>query len=151
LSLHEHPGEIKSLAWANVLDDGGKTVIQLTERNAKTKKPRKIVVAGELVSLLQRRRDSRVVKTDTGVEMAALIFHRDGQRVGEFRKSWHTACVAAGVGVWVCRKCETQGTERECPECETERKYRGTVFHATRRSATRNLRRAETRKRFAWR
>lgn len=134
--------EIKSLAWADVLDDNGKTVLRLLGKNAKTGKPRKIVVSGELVPLLQRRREARLIKTPAGVEMAALIFHRNGERVGEFRKSWKTAAVAAGVGKWICEKCESEGTEKQCPTCKTDRKYSGTIFHDTRRCAARNLRRA---------
>jgi integrase len=134
--------EIKSLRWKDMTDDHGKTVVRLLGKNAKTKKPRMIVAAGELAPLLERRREARAVKTPNGVTMAALIFHRDGERVGEFRKSWKTACVAAGVGKWVCRKCGSEGAEKECPTCETVRTYAGTIFHDTRRCGVRNLRRA---------
>ena len=27
-----------------------------------------------------------------------FVFHNDGQRIGDFRKAWATACTAAGVG-----------------------------------------------------
>src|SRR5438128_373909 len=31
------------------------------------------------------------------IRVAALVFHRDGEPVGDFRKAWATACEAAGV------------------------------------------------------
>ena len=31
------------------------------------------------------------------VRVTALVFHRDGKPVGDFKKSWGTACRAAGV------------------------------------------------------
>jgi integrase len=31
------------------------------------------------------------------VRVAALVFHQDGEPVGDFRKAWATACQAAGV------------------------------------------------------
>jgi integrase len=132
--------EIKSLAWSAVTEDHGKIVIRLAGRDAKTKQPRSIVVAGELVPLIQRRKAARTVKTDDGVTLSALIFHRgDGERVGEFRKSWKTACVAAGAGKWICRKCQSEGTEKSCDECNVDRKYVGAIFYDTRRSGIRNL------------
>jgi integrase len=34
---------------------------------------------------------------DSNVRVTALVFHRDGKPVGDFEKSWATACRAAGV------------------------------------------------------
>jgi hypothetical protein len=33
-----------------------------------------------------------------GVEVAAHVFHIHGQPIGDFRKTWRAACVAAGLG-----------------------------------------------------
>lgn len=105
--------ESKSLCWSCVTDN----VIRLPGVDAKTKKPRTIVCVGELGELLERRKQVRTVILPSGAVMAAThIFHHNGQRVGEFRKSWATACRLAG-----------------CPE---------KLFHDLRRSGVRNLIRA---------
>ena len=70
-------------------------------------------VVGELVQLIERRKEARSIKTDSGVLLSSLVFHRVGKPVAEFRKSWATACKKAG--------------------CE------GRIFHDLRRSAARQL------------
>jgi integrase len=73
-----------------------------------------VPVVGELVSLMERRKEAKSVKAASGaVELSSLVFHRDGQPVCEFRKSWATACKKAGCA--------------------------GRLFHDLRRSAARNL------------
>jgi integrase len=104
--------EIAALQWNDVSEN----VIRLRGVDAKTGKPRSIVCAGELASLLERRRAARALKTPGGVQMARTIFHRDGLPVNEFRKSWATACEQA--------------------------KIPGRLFHDLRRTALRNLVRA---------
>jgi integrase len=130
--------EIGSLAWADLTDN----VIRLRAENAKTGKPRSIVCAGELAPLLERRRTARAVKIAEGVTMAATIFHRDGAPVQEFRKSWATACVLAGLGKMVCPKCGSESAEHWCASCKRETRYRGRIFHDLRRNGVRNLVRA---------
>ena len=71
-------------------------------------------IKSSLVALLERRRKLRVNE---------LIFHRDGERIHDFRKAWGSATRAAG--------------------CE------GRVFHALRRSAVRNMIRGGTHERIA--
>jgi integrase len=41
-------------------------------------------------------REARSIKTESGILLSSLVFHRDGKPVNEFRKSWATACKAAG-------------------------------------------------------
>lgn len=55
-------------------------------------------------------------ETGVTVRMAETIFHRDGEPIAEFRKSWATACKKAGVA--------------------------GRLFHDLRRSALRRMVRA---------
>jgi integrase len=135
-------GEIESLQWENFEDD----VLSLLAEDAKDGKyDRTIPVGeGELKQLMDRRRDARSVETaDGAIALAKYIFHRgDGQPIGEFRKTWKTACIAAGVGKMICPKCESEGVEKKCPKCKAPRKYQGRIFHDTRRSAVRDLIRA---------
>ncbi len=130
--------EVKSLAWADVTEN----MIRLRGENAKTGKPRSLAIAGPLVPLMERRRSARAVKSAEGVRMSSTIFHRNGNPVGEFKKSWATACVAAGVGKMTCPKCEGEGTARWCVRCKTSTRYRGRIFHDLRRCGVRNLIRA---------
>jgi integrase len=76
------------------------------------------------------------------------VFTRaNGSPVRDFRKTWRNACVAAGVGHWVCPKCEGQqplDTESKCPRCfrtwtSQERRYRGAIFHDWRRTGVRSM------------
>ena len=46
---------------------------------------------------MERRRAARRIETAHGVTLSSLVFHRDGRRIGDFRKAWATACRKAGV------------------------------------------------------
>ena len=88
----------------------------------------------------ERRRQARAVKVGTAVTMASTIFHRNAKPIGEFRKSWHTATVRAGLGKMVCRICKHEGEEKS--HCKKRCKYVGRTFYDFRRSGVRNLARA---------
>ena len=128
-------GEIASLRWADVADG----VIRLRAERSKNREPRQIVIDGELVELIQRRRDARAVKTAEAIALCEYVFHRDGEPVLEFRKSWAKACIAAGLGKMVCLKCRVAGAERWCEKCKRDTRYRGRLFHDLRRSAVRSM------------
>ena len=104
-------GEIKSLSWSNVSENS----IRLRGIDAKTKKPRTIVCTGELADLLKRCQRVRNIKTPNGVLMAGTIFHRDGLPVGEFRKSWKTACTKGRLS----RKTFSRFAEDRCQELDS--------------------------------
>ncbi len=53
------------------------------------------------------------------------VFHRGPERVKDFCKAWHTACVGAGVGQFI-----GEGKDRT---------YSGKIFHDLRGTAVRNL------------
>jgi len=102
-----------------------------------------------------KNRDGReVTMTDTihlllgqcvaGKQADDFVFTRnDGTPVRDFRKTWWSACVRAGVGQMVCRRCSLPVSGPRCEACETDDlKYCGLIFHDLRRTAARNLRRA---------
>jgi hypothetical protein len=72
------------------------------------------------------------------VRVAELVFHREGAPIGDFRKAWAAARIAAGlyrvVGV------NPDGTEQKAPT---------RLFHDLRRSGVRNMVRAGVRERVA--
>jgi integrase len=80
-------GEISSLVWSDLNGD------ELHLRDSKNGEGRTIIVAGNLVPIIARRRERRMV----GDRMSHFIFHRGGEQIKEFRKSWGSACRKAGV------------------------------------------------------
>jgi len=80
------PKEIRSLSW---LDLDGDT-IRLRAENAKIREARNVPLVGELAEVMDRQRLKMSPKT-------SLIFHHEGAPIGDFRKSWKTACKLAGV------------------------------------------------------
>jgi integrase len=88
-------GEIISLKWTDVDRDAG--AIRLRPEAAKTGRGRTVVLEGDLAALIARRWQARLLEKDGNVRVTALMFHRDGEPVGDFRKAWATACQAAGV------------------------------------------------------
>ena len=80
------PKEIRSLSWLDVDGD----VIRLRAENAKTRIARSVPLVGELAELIARRKLEMSPKTP-------LVFHNSGAPIGDFRKSWATACKLAGV------------------------------------------------------
>lgn len=129
--------EVRSLRWSDVEEN----TVRLRAENAKNGSTRCIVLAGELKGILERRQAERLVD---GV-LTSLIFHRKGDPIGEFKKSWWSACVAAGLGTMACPKCGEPGKPGQmtkCKRCKKQRTYSGKIFHDLRRTAARNLVRA---------
>lgn len=129
--------EVQSLRWSDI---EGSTV-RLRGENSKNRTPRSVVLAGELKQIVERRQQERLV---SGV-LIALVFHRGGEPIGEFKKSWAAACVAAGLGVMKCPKCGEsgqKGQQTRCLKCKRQRTYSGKIFHDFRRTAARNFIRA---------
>jgi integrase len=137
-------GEVASLRWEDVEGD----VISLRAENAKNGEARSVPLEGELAELIERRRTARRVKKGQAVMLAAWVFHRDGEAVGDFRKAWATACVIAGIGKLLCPVCDSPtDAERKCGKCSKtwqrdQLKYTGRCFHDFRRTAVRDMVRA---------
>jgi integrase len=105
-------GEISKLEWQGYDAETG--VLRLPGRSAKTGKPRRIVLVGPLRELIERRAAAR------RPDCPWIFHHRNGRRVGDFRKQWAKACAVVGL---------VAGTD-------------GLTFHDLRRVGVRNLRRA---------
>ena len=88
-------GEIISLKWSDVDRDAG--AIRLRPEAAKTGRGRTVMLEGDLAELIDRRWEARLFEKDGSVRVTALVFHRGGRPVGEFKKAWATACRTAGV------------------------------------------------------
>lgn len=88
-------GELSALRWAWRHGDS----IVVPAGACKNKKPHRIPIAGLLAAIIKRREDARSFKSAGVTRMSEYIFHRgDGAIVGDFKKSWKTACTAAGCG-----------------------------------------------------
>jgi len=131
-------GEIASLCWSDVEGD----LAQLRGENSKNGEARTVTLSGDLAELIERRKAERQVETKTGMLLSAYVFHLKGEPVGDFRKAWATACVAAGLGQFSCDRCNRTVDSHRCKECNRESRYVGRIFHDFRRSAVRNMVRA---------
>jgi integrase len=88
------PGEIRSLTWEAF--DKETWTLRLHSKDAKTGYGRVIPLEDELRAVIERRIKARQLDCE-------FIFHRAGRPVGEFRKTWKTACKAAGLALTVDR------------------------------------------------
>ncbi|MEK6709125.1 MAG: site-specific integrase [Nitrospinota bacterium] len=82
------PGEIRALTWADL--DRETWTLRLHARDAKTGQGRALALEGEFRTIIERRIRARRID-------CPFIFHRGGERMGEFRKAWNAACEKAGV------------------------------------------------------
>jgi integrase len=82
-------GEMKALEWRDV-DLAGR-VVRLRPEISKNKDGRVLPLSGELLELVERAGAKRRLD-------CPYVFHLDGEPVGDFKRSWATACKAAGVG-----------------------------------------------------
>lgn len=110
--------EMRALEWRDVDKDG--RTLRLRPEISKNKKGRVLPLRGELMEILARARENRRLD-------CTRIFHDNGERVGDFRKAWHNACVAAGLGQFK----KTEDSKKKV--------YTGLLIHDLRRSAIRNL------------
>lgn len=86
-------GEIASLRWSDV-EEG---IVRLRGEHSKNRESRQVVIDGEITGIIERRQQARGVETSDGMSLSEYVFHRDGEPVREFRKTWATACEKAGV------------------------------------------------------
>ena len=108
-------GAVRGLTWADV--DRAARRLVLRRATSKNKKPYAIALTTDLAAIVERRWAARsVTRRDGTTALCEYVFHREGRPIGDFRKSWATACTAAGMS--------------------------GLIFHDLRRSAAMNMERA---------
>jgi integrase len=126
-------GELKTLEWAAVDKDNAR--VTLRREYSKNGEPRVIPLVGELAEIIERQRRRREYETAGTTALSRYVFHRAGQPIGDFRKSWATACVAAG---FASPKVTRDG--QAVVDAKGDRMMKASlIFHDLRRSAVRNL------------
>jgi integrase len=90
----------RNLEWKEI-DMHGRTA-RLKAEDSKNDEPWVLPLAGRLWEIVQARAKARRLD-------CPFVFHQDGQKIGDFRKAWQTACVAAELGSFV--KKEPVGDE----------------------------------------
>jgi integrase len=121
--------EVLSLRWANVDESAGVIRIETTKNREPRTLPYGVLPA--LAELIEHRRAvTEDVQRQRGI-IVTHVFHRNGEPIRYFRRSWLSACIAAGLGREV-----TDRTDKVVERIA----YR--IPHDYRRSAARNLSRA---------
>jgi integrase len=81
-------GEARRLEWKHYFPH--EQAIRLPAELSKNKHARALPVTGELATIIDRRLQARRLD-------CPYIFHRNGRRIGDFRKLWKRACAAIGL------------------------------------------------------
>jgi integrase len=81
-------GEVRSLEWRDY--DRADGVIRLRPERSKNKHSRVLPVEGEIASVMEARLQKRRLD-------CPLIFHQEGEPIGDFRKVWKKACASIGL------------------------------------------------------
>src|SRR2546428_811602 len=80
-------GEVVGLEWGRVTLEEERGVFTFPPKKSKNKKPRTLVLTGDLLALIERRAALRV-------PACPLVFHRAGRPLRDFRTAWRLACDA---------------------------------------------------------
>ena len=121
----------RNLEWKEI-DMQGRTA-RLKAADSKNGEPWVLPLSGRLWEIIQDRQKARRLD-------CPFVFHHDGKKVGDFRKAWQSACVAAGLGVFL--KEPEQAEQTGAKKKRQRKKYKGLLVHDLRRCAARNLSRA---------
>jgi hypothetical protein len=110
----------------------------LRAEHSKNGRGRVLGLDDDLVALIERRWQARVIEREDGTTtVAERVFHRDGRPIGDFRKAWATACIKAGLFTFIQ---DGAGHTRRAPT---------KLFHGLRRTAVRNMIKAGVRENVA--
>lgn len=80
--------EILNLTWEKV--DIKEGIVRLNPDETKNKEGRTLYMEGELLKEMKELFSKRRLD-------CAYIFQRDGEPIRDFRKSWNSACIQAGL------------------------------------------------------
>jgi len=156
--------ELTSLTWDQV--NLFQRKITLDPGTTKNNEPRIIWLAGELLEIMKEQ----YARTMKGFPKCRYVFHKDGNRIADFRKAWQRALLKCGYKPsFKCRDCGAivqldleQKWKKEgplvslrvdkktwqeliCERCGQNRFQRNSkVFHDNRRTAVRNMVRTGT-------
>jgi integrase len=108
---------VQKLEWSDVDD----RVVYLRAIKSKNRKPVTWPLVGVVAEIISRRRAAQVLESPTGeISFSKYVFHRQGERIGDFRKSWTTALRKAGLGHRLvhdfCRSAAKNLVEAGVPE-----------------------------------
>ncbi len=81
-------GEIRNLTWDKI--DLKVNTIRLDPGETKNEEARTIYLFDELITLMKELHRNRRLG-------CPFVFHLECKPIGEFRKSWKTACIAVGL------------------------------------------------------
>jgi integrase len=133
-------GEALALQWRNVDEAAGVLRIETT----KSGEPRALPYASlpALADLIEHRRKvTDAVQKERGMVVSS-VFHRNGEPVHYFRRSWISACVKAGLGRERREKDVVDAAGRVVRKGRVIERVAYRIPHDYRRSAARNLSRA---------
>ena len=109
-------GELERLEWSAV--DKDNTRVTLRREHSKSGEPRVLPLVGELAEIINRQRDEREYKTKGGETVVSrYVFHRHGKLMGDFRKAWAAACIAAGFSRARSRQWPARAGRRRNAQC----------------------------------
>ncbi len=99
-------GEALKLEWKDVAVES--RTVRLRIENSKNKEGRILPLTGRLWDIIQDRlRERRLDRP--------FVFHKNGQKIGDFRKAWRSACKANGLDetlVHDLRRCAARNLSR---------------------------------------
>jgi len=132
--------EAKGLRWSDVDATAGIIRIETT----KSGKPRTLPysVLPPLAQLIAHRREVTDAVQRKRSMKVNYVFHRNGERIRHFRRSWTTACIAAGLGQEIREPDVLDAAGAVVKRGRLVRKVAHRIPHDYRRSAARNLSRA---------
>lgn len=121
--------EILTRQWRHVDLKAG--WIRLDPGETKSGDGRQFPLTPRLQQLLEAQRAATQALERETNQVIPWVFHRDGKQIRYFRRSWISACIAAGLG-----------HEVRTTEGKLVKKVAGAIPHDFRRTAVRNLERA---------
>lgn len=123
-------GEIRKLTWDKV--DLKQGIIRLDPGETKNDEARTIYLNDELMRVMKTLHGSRRLG-------CLYVFHLNGKSIGEFKKSWKTACIDAGICQVVKDDKGKPLVVRSKKGDERVVKIPTRIFHDFRRTAVRNM------------